>query len=40
MKGDSVNLSIAYIARMMLEEQALEYYDSYAHCCKLTAVRN
>lgn len=26
MKGDSVNLSIAYIARMMLEEQALEYY--------------
>ena len=26
MKGDSVNLSIAYVARMMLEEQALEYY--------------
>ena len=28
MKGDAVNLSIAYRARMMLEEQALEYYFS------------
>ncbi len=26
MKGDSVNLSVAYIARMMLQEKALEYY--------------
>ena len=26
MKGDSVNLSVAYVARMMLQEQALEYY--------------
>lgn len=28
MKGDSVNLSTAYIARMMLHEKALEYYFS------------
>ena len=28
MKGDSVNLSPAYIARMMLQEKALEYYFS------------
>ena len=28
MKGDSINLSIAYIARMMLHEKALEYYFS------------
>ncbi len=28
MKGDSVNLSVAYIARMMLREKALEYYFS------------
>ena len=28
MKGDSVNLSVAYIARMMLQEKALEYYFS------------
>ncbi len=26
MKGDSVNLSIAYIARTMLQEKAIEYY--------------
>ena len=26
MKGDSVNLSVAYVARMMLQEKALEYY--------------
>ena len=26
MKGDSINLSIAYIARMMLQEKAVEYY--------------
>ena len=28
MKGDSINLSVAYIARMMLHEKALEYYFS------------
>lgn len=28
MKGDSVNLSVAYIARMMLQEKAIEYYLS------------
>lgn len=28
MKGDSVNLSIAFVARMMLQEKALEYYFS------------
>ena len=28
MKGDSINLSTAYIARMMLHEKALEYYFS------------
>lgn len=28
MKGDSVNLSVAYIARMMLQEKAVEYYFS------------
>lgn len=28
MKGDSINLSIAYIARMMLQEKAVEYYFS------------
>lgn len=28
MKGDSINLSVAYIARMMLQEKALEYYFS------------
>ncbi len=28
MKGDSINLSIAYIARMMLHEKAYEYYLS------------
>lgn len=28
MKGDSINLSIAYVARMMLHEKALEYYFS------------
>lgn len=28
MKGDSVNLSIAYVARMLLQEKALEYYFS------------
>ncbi len=28
MKGDSIHLSIAYIARMMLHEKALEYYFS------------
>ncbi len=28
MKGDSVNLSTAYIARMMLQEKAVEYYLS------------
>ena len=26
MKGDSINLSIAYIARMVLQEKAVEYY--------------
>ena len=26
LKGDSVNLSVAYVARMMLKEKALEYY--------------
>ncbi len=29
MKGDSINLSVAYIARMMLHEKALEYYFSH-----------
>lgn len=28
MKGDSVNLSVAYVARMLLQEKALEYYFS------------
>lgn len=28
MKGDSIHLSIAYVARMMLHEKALEYYFS------------
>ncbi len=28
MKGDSINLSIAYIARMILQEKAVEYYFS------------
>ena len=28
MKGDSINLSVAYIARMMLGEKAKEYYFS------------
>ncbi len=28
MKGDSIHLSIAYIARMMLQEKAVEYYFS------------
>lgn len=28
MKGDSINLSVTYIARMMLHEKALEYYFS------------
>ncbi len=28
MKGDSVNLSVAYVARMMLQEKAMEYYFS------------
>lgn len=28
MKGDSINLSVAYIARMMIHEKALEYYFS------------
>lgn len=28
MKGDSINLSTAFIARMMLQEKALEYYFS------------
>lgn len=28
MKGDSINLSVAYIARMMLSEKAIEYYFS------------
>jgi len=28
MRGDSVNLSVAYVARMMLQEKALEYYFS------------
>ncbi len=28
MKGDSVNLSVTYIARMMLQDKALEYYFS------------
>ena len=28
MKGDSINLSVAYIARMMLHEKAFEYYFS------------
>ena len=37
MKGDSVNLSIAYIARMMLEEQALEYY--FAQGKKIISLR-
>lgn len=28
MKGDSIHLSVAYIARMMLQEKAIEYYFS------------
>lgn len=28
MQGDSVNLSVAYVARMMLQEKAIEYYFS------------
>ena len=28
MKGDSVNLSVAYVARLLLQEKALEYYFS------------
>ena len=37
MKGDSVNLSVAYIARMMLHEKAMEYY--LAHGRKSISMR-
>lgn len=30
MRGDSVNLSVAYVTRMMLQEKAIEYYLSKA----------
>lgn len=33
MKGDSVNLSVAYIVRMMLQEKAVEYYLSQGKDC-------
>ena len=38
MKGDSVNLSVAYIARMMLQDKALEYYFSKGK--KTISMRN
>ena len=37
---DHFYLQTSYLCGDTKPDNCLEYYDSYAHCCKLTAVRN